>query len=830
VRCPAPTSARPPLPPPPPPLVAAVLGPSHGVRCACRGWQQIEEQAAACPSQPQPQPAPAQVPVSAPSPTGAPADPLVSMRQLLAEAVANLDGKIAATTTEMDTRCENLEQWVGEVEERVISTVKAASQPSDSGSRTEAHEKRLLALESQLSGLHASGGGAGQASVVAVAEGLSSVQAAVGELDAKLAQLHAQLGSLETTQVETARTAAVSLDGLRSELAQTASAVAAGVGPRVVSLEAQLAQISASTTGDTPATETVLPAIATLEAKLATLETSQSKSSESAAVAIRDLQSAVRQLAVASSAGDGVAAESAERHAQGVSGGSGDDDDAEAAAQQLGARVEDCIRRKVEEFRGLRVGDYCEVATDSCQGRGVVAFTGQTAFKDGAWVGVRLDQPLGKNNGAVQGQRYFTCQEGHGVFVPPDRVRRITASEAVAGALALEREAQSAAVERLRDECKQYQEACNTTVGSMEASWGGRCSSVEELLRELDGRTQDHGETLRAAQQQLEGLSDRVDRDLQAGMIQRFEGAMDAAKAELAKQVTEMQGRFTDMESCIAAVKPGPLGAQVESVVARQLDAHSTRLGDVERGLNASLVQMQSELVATAKSVKELTADSGAQDIHDMVEQRIQALAEQSQAQLAEVDKRLTASACSKLDFDAGQDAYEKRIDALESWLLQVEEKTSSSDKAVGSRLDAMASDVQMSLTATKENLNGTLRKLASGVKAQIDSVEAKVLGILKQHTELFDEKLRLTVGRGEFDEFVANVSGRTLALEESIQATLEEASTRASATQETVVQLQKQWSDAHHHAEKKQEPLTIRVPDVQIRHNTDGGGSQSKP
>eukprot|EP00750_Incisomonas_marina_P031350 INCI8023.1.p1 GENE.INCI8023.1~~INCI8023.1.p1 ORF type:complete len:556 (+),score=89.12 INCI8023.1:172-1839(+) len=52
----------------------------------------------------------------------------------------------------------------------------------------------------------------------------------------------------------------------------------------------------------------------------------------------------------------------------------------------------------------------------------VVQFEGKTRFAKGEWVGVRLTCATGKNDGAVQGQRYFQCRENHGVFVRPHMV------------------------------------------------------------------------------------------------------------------------------------------------------------------------------------------------------------------------------------------------------------------------------------------------------------------------------------------------------------------------------------------------------------------------
>ena len=41
----------------------------------------------------------------------------------------------------------------------------------------------------------------------------------------------------------------------------------------------------------------------------------------------------------------------------------------------------------------------------------------------GKWVGVVLDDAVGKNNGTVQGKKYFTCKDNHGIFVRQSQVR-----------------------------------------------------------------------------------------------------------------------------------------------------------------------------------------------------------------------------------------------------------------------------------------------------------------------------------------------------------------------------------------------------------------------
>ncbi|KAF5018265.1 hypothetical protein F66182_9768 [Fusarium sp. NRRL 66182] len=51
--------------------------------------------------------------------------------------------------------------------------------------------------------------------------------------------------------------------------------------------------------------------------------------------------------------------------------------------------------------------------------KGIVRFAGTTHFQVGEWIGVELEEKTGKNDGSVQGERYFDCPMGYGMFVKP---------------------------------------------------------------------------------------------------------------------------------------------------------------------------------------------------------------------------------------------------------------------------------------------------------------------------------------------------------------------------------------------------------------------------
>ncbi|KAF2478816.1 CAP Gly-rich domain-containing protein [Neohortaea acidophila] len=79
--------------------------------------------------------------------------------------------------------------------------------------------------------------------------------------------------------------------------------------------------------------------------------------------------------------------------------------------------------REVAE-RHITLNARCRLLPDSDSRRGTVRFVGDVDEIPGvgAWIGVELDEPTGKNDGSVKGTRYFECRGNCGVFVRPERV------------------------------------------------------------------------------------------------------------------------------------------------------------------------------------------------------------------------------------------------------------------------------------------------------------------------------------------------------------------------------------------------------------------------
>lgn len=66
----------------------------------------------------------------------------------------------------------------------------------------------------------------------------------------------------------------------------------------------------------------------------------------------------------------------------------------------------------------LCVGKFVNVGNVS----GVVRYIGTTRFATGTWVGIELCEQKGKNSGTVDGEKYFSCEPNHGIFIRASRL------------------------------------------------------------------------------------------------------------------------------------------------------------------------------------------------------------------------------------------------------------------------------------------------------------------------------------------------------------------------------------------------------------------------
>ncbi|CAL7948788.1 unnamed protein product [Xylocopa violacea] len=102
---------------------------------------------------------------------------------------------------------------------------------------------------------------------------------------------------------------------------------------------------------------------------------------------------------------------------------------------KLGKYNEEEMKKRAEEKKQeeeaeaaaaelCKVGSRCEICVpNQPKRRATIMYVGKTEFKEGWWIGVKYDEPLGKNNGTVNGKKYFECLPKYGGFVKPVHVK-----------------------------------------------------------------------------------------------------------------------------------------------------------------------------------------------------------------------------------------------------------------------------------------------------------------------------------------------------------------------------------------------------------------------
>eukprot|EP01041_Mallomonas_annulata_P007628 gene7628-15615_t len=76
--------------------------------------------------------------------------------------------------------------------------------------------------------------------------------------------------------------------------------------------------------------------------------------------------------------------------------------------------------------RSYSIGDRIQLIGKGKQ-QGTVAFIGPVHYAEGVYMGVVMDQPLGKNNGTIKGKKYFSCSADKGLMLRADDVTLVAA-------------------------------------------------------------------------------------------------------------------------------------------------------------------------------------------------------------------------------------------------------------------------------------------------------------------------------------------------------------------------------------------------------------------
>ncbi|XP_023043832.2 dynactin subunit 1 isoform X5 [Piliocolobus tephrosceles] len=422
--------------------------------------------------------------------------------------------------------------------------------------------------------------------------------------------------------------------------------------------------------------------------------------------------------------------------------------------------------------RPLRVGSRVEVIGKGH--RGTVAYVGATLFATGKWVGVILDEAKGKNDGTVQGRKYFTCDEGHGIFV---RQSQIQVFEDGADTTSPETPDSSASKVLKR-------EGSDTTAKTSKLE--------EEVLRAQVRDLEEKLETLRLKRAEDKAkLKELEKHKIQLEQVQEWKSKMQEQQADLqrrlkearkeAKEALEAKERYMEeMADTADAIEMATLDKEMAEERAESLQQ------EVE-ALKERVDELTTDLEILKAEIEEKGSDGAASSY------QLKQLEEQN-ARLKDALVRMRdLSSSEKQEHVKLQKLMEKKNQELEVVRQQRE------------RLQEELSQAESTIDELKEQVDAAL-----GAEEMVEMLTDRNLNLEEKVRELRETVGDLEAMNEMNDELQENARETELELREQLDmagARVREAQKRVEAAQETVADYQQTI--------KKYRQLTAHLQDV---------------